>query len=57
MEKMRTKEEILKQCGRGSLKEPCEAEIRYCELEVKIDIRDVLGLIHDELEEKNRVGV
>lgn len=43
MEKMRTKEEILKACDSGSFKKPSEATIRYCQLEVAIDIRDLLG--------------
>lgn len=52
---MKTKEEILKQCGFGSLKERSEITIKYCQVEALLDIRDELGLILDVLEEGNNL--
>lgn len=52
--KTKEKEEILKECGFGSLKAPNELRIRYYQLEVLIDTRDLLGAIKQELNELNK---
>lgn len=53
--KTRTKEEILKECGFGTLKEVPDSIIRYCRIEIEIDKRDLLEEIRGELKEMNRL--
>lgn len=55
MLKMREKVEILKECGFGTLKGVSDSTIRYCQIEVAIDIRNVLESIFKESEETNRL--